>query len=265
MFSSVCIPAHNIKNTCSTAKLLKESGAGVAPPPRSAGTGVQLGSATPRIVSDRARRPKSDDEEDSADEEDPDDDAVVKDGDDSGDEEEPAPVVDKGKGKARDLHNLGAESDKELDADVEEEKDDEDADEDADEKDVDGENMGTGDDGELAAVGEDTAMDEDLMVTPRKPAATPRKSTTSKRDPSQSPVGHRHAAKAQRRTSAHTSASSVPEGSPSPPSDHLEDLQGASHTTGGFTRGKAFGTAPNMADFGEFLNLTSAVLCLPFF
>ncbi|KAF9487067.1 hypothetical protein BDN71DRAFT_1514329 [Pleurotus eryngii] len=236
-----------------TAKLLKESGAGVALPPRSAGTGVQLGSATPRIVSDRARRPKSDDEEYSADEEDPDDDAVAKDGDDSGDKEEPAPVVDKGKGKARDLHNLGAESDKELDVDVEEEKDDEDADEDANEdaneKDVDSENMGTGDDSELAAVGEDTAMDEDLMVTPRKPAATPRKSTTSKRNPSQSPVGHRHAAKAQRCTSTHTSASSAPEGSPSPLSDHLEDLQGALRTTGGFAHGKAFGTALNMADF----------------
>ncbi|KAF9496220.1 hypothetical protein BDN71DRAFT_1430349 [Pleurotus eryngii] len=227
-----------------TAKILKNSGAGVAPPLCSAGTGVQLGSATLRIVSDRARHPQSDDEEG------PDDDEDLKDGEGSDVNKEPALVVDKGKGKgkARDLHNFGTESDKDSDADAEEEKDeeaaDEDAaDEDADEKGAEGEDMGVGDDGELAAIGDDTVMNEDFM-------ATPRKATTSKRDSSRSPVGHHHTAKAQRHTTSHTSASSVPEGSLfPPPSDHLEDLQGASRTTGGFAHGNAFGMAPNLADF----------------
>ena len=96
----------------STSKILNESGAGVAPPPRSTSTGIQIPSTTPRIVSDRARRPDAD----SGDDEDPQIDTNSKDDSNSGDEEELAAVKDKGKGKARDLHNLSAESDKDSDA-----------------------------------------------------------------------------------------------------------------------------------------------------
>ncbi|KAF9496402.1 hypothetical protein BDN71DRAFT_1505716 [Pleurotus eryngii] len=113
----------------------------------------------------------------------------LKDSEGSNVNEEPALVVDKGKGKAQDLHNLGAESDKDSDADAEEEKDEEAAnedaaDEDADENSAESEDMSVGDDGELAAVGVDTVINEDFM-------ATPRKATTSKRDPGRSPVGVR--------------------------------------------------------------------------
>ncbi|KAF9497287.1 hypothetical protein BDN71DRAFT_1545421 [Pleurotus eryngii] len=191
-----------------TAKILKNNGADVALPPRSAGTGVQLGSATPHIVSDRARHPQSGDEEDPDDDEDP------KNGEDSDVDEELAAIVDKGKGKARDLHNLGAESDKDSDADADA-KDA--ANEDAADEDAKSEDMGVGDDGDGGLHGY---------------------------------TSQGHYFQAQHRTASHTSASSVPEGFPSPPpSDHLEDLQGASCTTGGFACGNAFGTASNMADF----------------
>ncbi|KAF9497298.1 hypothetical protein BDN71DRAFT_1429659 [Pleurotus eryngii] len=183
-----------------TAKILKNNGADVALPPRSAGTGVQLGSATPHIVSDRARHPQSDDDEDP------------KDSEGSDVDEELALIVDKGK---------ESDKDSDADADAEDIANEDTANDDAADEDAKGEDMSVGDDGdggELAAVDDDTVMDEDFMTTPRK-------ATTS-------------------------NASSVPEGSPSPPpSDHLEDLQGASRTTGGFARGNAFGTASNMADF----------------
>ncbi|KAF9491161.1 hypothetical protein BDN71DRAFT_1510622 [Pleurotus eryngii] len=133
-----------------TAKILKNSGAGVALPSRLAGTGVQLGSATPCIVSDCARHPQSDDEEDPDDDEDP------KDGEGSNVDEELTLIVDK-------------ESDKNSDAEDA-------ANEDAANEDAKGEDMGVGDDGdggELAAVGDDTVMDENFM-------ATPHKATTSK-------------------------------------------------------------------------------------
>lgn len=240
----------------STSKILNESGAGVAPPPRSTSTGIQIPSTTPRIVSDRARRP----DPDSGDDEDLQVDTDSKDDSNSGDEEELAAVKDKGKGKARDLRNLGAESDKESDADADvgdKENDDEDVDEEAAgaaEGEVAGVSDGSGDD-----EGDATIMDVDVNITPRKPA---------KRDASQSPLTDKHTGKAQRRNVSHSSAASSAASLPAPsrspsPSDNLQELQGASRTTGGFARGNAFGTAPNMADFGEFLNLTSSALRLP--
>lgn len=158
------------------------------------------------------------------------------------------------------MHNLGAESDKdsEADADVEDkENDDEDVDEEAAgaaEGEVAGVGDGSGDD-----EGDATIMDVDVNITPRKPA---------KRNASQSPLTDKHTGKAQRRNVSHSSAASSAASLPAPshspsPSDNLQELQGASRTTGGFTRGNAFGTAPNMADFGEFLNLTSSALRLP--
>ncbi|KAJ8690197.1 hypothetical protein PTI98_011649 [Pleurotus ostreatus] len=222
--------------------ILQQSGAGVAPPPRSTGTGIQIPSTTLRIVSDHARRP----DPGSGDDEDPQVNAGSKDDLNSGDEEELAVVKDKGKGRARDLHNLGAESDKEseADADVEDkENDNEDVDEEAAGA-AEGEVAGVGD-GSDDEEGDATIMDVDVNVTPRKPA---------KRDASQSPLTDKHTGKAQHRNVSHSSAASsaaslpVPSHSPSPP-DNLQELQGASRTTGGFARGNAFGTAPNMADF----------------
>ncbi|KAF4588901.1 hypothetical protein EYR40_010456 [Pleurotus pulmonarius] len=230
------------KNITLTSKILQQSGAGVAPPPRSTGTGIQIPSTTPRIVSDRARCP----DPDSGDDEDPQLGTDSKDNSNSSGEEDLPVVKDKGKGKARDLHNLGAESDKDSDADADvgdKENDDEDVDEEA-AGDAEGEVAGVGD-GSGDDEGDATIMDVDVNITPRKPA---------KRDASQSPLTDKHTGKAQRHNVSHSSAASSAASLPAPsrspsPSDDLQELQGASRTTGGFARGNAFGTAPNMADF----------------
>ncbi|KAF9488177.1 hypothetical protein BDN71DRAFT_1436312 [Pleurotus eryngii] len=236
------------KNMTLTSKILKESRASVAPPPRSAGTGIQLPSTTPCIVSDCARRP----DPDSGDNEALQVKADPKDNSNSGNDEEPAPVKDKGKGKAQDLHNLGAELDRDSDADADagagagdEEKDDEDNDEEAAGA-AEGEVAGEGDGSDGDDKGNITIMDVDVNITPCKPA--------SKRDASQSPLTNKHTSKAQRHTVSHSSAASSAASLPVPsrslsPSDNLQELQGASRTTGGFAHSNAFGTAPNMADF----------------
>ncbi|KAF9492873.1 hypothetical protein BDN71DRAFT_1509091 [Pleurotus eryngii] len=228
--------------------ILKESRASVAPPPCSAGTGIQLPSTTPRIVSDHAHHPDPDSRDDEA----PQVKADPKDDSNSSNDEEPAPVKDKGKGKAWDLHNLSAELDRDSDADADaragvgdEKKDDEDNDEEATgaaEGEVAGEDNGSDRDDE----GNVTIMGVDVNITPCKPA--------SKHDASQSPLTDKHTSKAQCCTVSHSSAASSAASLPAPshfpsPSDNLQELQGASRTTGGFARGNAFGTAPNMADF----------------
>ncbi|KAF9499287.1 hypothetical protein BDN71DRAFT_1503332 [Pleurotus eryngii] len=236
------------KNMTLTSKILKGSRASVAPPPRSAGTGIQLPSTTPRIVSDHAHRPDPDLRDDEA----PQVKADPKDDSNSSNDEEPAPVKDKGKGKAQDLHNLGAELDRDSDADADagagagdEEKDDEDNDEEAAGA-AEGEVAGEGDGSDGDDEGNVMIMDVDVNITPRKPA--------SKRDASQSLLTDKHTSKAQRRTVSYSSAASSAASLPVPscslsPSDNLQELQGALRTTGGFACGNAFGTAPNMADF----------------
>ncbi|KAF9490883.1 hypothetical protein BDN71DRAFT_1434362 [Pleurotus eryngii] len=230
------------KNMILTSKILNESGAGVAPPPHSTSTGIQIPSTIPCIVSDCAHHP----DPSSGDDEDPQIDTNSKDDSNSSDEEELAVVKDKGKGKARDLHNLGAESDKDSDADVDvenKENDNEDVDEEA-ARAAEGEVTGVGD-GSGDDEGDATIMDVDVNITPHKPA---------KRDASQSSLTDKHTGKAQRCNVSHSSAASsaasllAPSCSPSP-SDNLQKLQGASRTTGGFACGNAFGTASNMADF----------------
>ncbi|KAF4588150.1 hypothetical protein EYR38_010117 [Pleurotus pulmonarius] len=210
------------KNMTLTSKILQQSGAGVAPPPRSTGTGIQIPSTTPRIVSDRARRP----DPASGDDEDPQLDTDSKNNSNSGDEEDLPVIKDKGKGKARDLHNLGALSDKDSDADADvgdKENDDEDVDEDA-AGDAEGEVAGVGD-GSGDDEGDATIMDVDVNITPRKPA---------KRDASQSPLTDKHTGKAQRRNVSHSSAASTPVNDVPPIETHGKGKV-VMHTTLGMT------------------------------
>ncbi|KAF9492885.1 hypothetical protein BDN71DRAFT_1450957, partial [Pleurotus eryngii] len=210
------------KNMTLTSKILNESGAGVAPPPRSTSTGIQIPSTTLCIVSDCAHCPNPD----SGDDEDPQIDINSKDDSNSGDEEELAAVKDKGKGKARDLHNLGAESDKDSDADVDvgdKENDDEDVDEEAAgaaEGEVAGVGDGSGDD-----EGDVTIMDVDVNITPHKPA---------KHDAIQSPLTDKHTGKAQHRNVSHSSAASIPVNDVPPIKTHGKGKV-VMHTTLGMT------------------------------
>ncbi|KAF9489326.1 hypothetical protein BDN71DRAFT_1512230 [Pleurotus eryngii] len=229
------------KNMTLMSKILKKSGAGVAPLPHSVGTRIQLPFTTPCIVSDCACHPDSD----SDDNEDLQVEADPKDNLNSGDEEEPALVKDKGKGKARDSHDLSAESEKKSDADAnvgDKENDDEDFDEEAAGA-AEGEVASVGDGSDGDDEGNATIMDVDVIITPCKSA---------KHDASQSPLTDKHTGKTQPCpcTVSHSSAASLPVPSCSPsPSNNLQELQGALQTTGGFAHGNAFGTAPNMADF----------------
>lgn len=97
--------------------------------------------------------------------------------------------------------------------------------------------------------------DDDTMevdpTTPKRPATSAKPTTASKRRASTSPTTARQMGKGVRKDITHASASSH-RAPPSPTSDDLDDLQGASRTMGGFARGKAMGVALNMADFGEF-------------
>ncbi|KAF9492997.1 hypothetical protein BDN71DRAFT_1508973 [Pleurotus eryngii] len=135
---------------------------------------------------------------------------------------------------------------KTLYADIgDEEKDDEDDDEEAAGA-AKGEVASAGDGSDGDNEGNDTIMDVDVNITPRKPA--------SKHEASQSPLTDKHTSKAQCHTVSHSSAASsaaslpVPSHSPSL-SNNLQELRGVSQTTDGFANGNAFSTAANMADF----------------
>ncbi|KAF9488993.1 hypothetical protein BDN71DRAFT_1435735 [Pleurotus eryngii] len=159
------------KNMTLTSKILKKSRASVAPPPCSAGTGIQLPSTTPCIVSDCAHCPDPDLGDDEALQVE----ADSKDDSNSSDDEEPALVKDKGKGKAWDLHNLGAELDKNSNADADadagdEKKDDEDDDEEA-ARAAEGEVAGVGDRSDGDDEGNVMIIDVDVNITPHKPAS----------------------------------------------------------------------------------------------
>ncbi|KDQ25433.1 hypothetical protein PLEOSDRAFT_1084987 [Pleurotus ostreatus PC15] len=222
-----------------TSRILSESGAALAQPPRRAGTGVLLPPVAPRIVSTRVRRA------------------------DPGDVPQ---VVDKGKG--RDLTNLGSsdaedepEDNDEEEEDQKEEKkssdegpgdvhDDEEKEktssEEEKEKMLSDEVSNAGDD-KSSDTGDD-AMDLDSNITPRNLPA-------SKRQASASPIAHRHVA--QRSKADHANNTPLPapvfagfnDMPSSPIADDFNDLQGASRTIGGVARAKGHGVAPNMADF----------------
>lgn len=230
----------------STSRILDESGAALAPPPRQAGTGVLLPPVAPRIVSTRVHRP------------------------DPGDVPQ---VVDKGKG--RDFTNLGSSDaedeaeEKEDDEDFGEEKKSgdeglEDVDDDEEkekmlsdeekEKTSSDEKDSEADDDKKSDNSSEHGMDLDPNITPRNPAA-------SKRQASASPIAHRHVAQRSKADHANDTPLAAPvfagfDDTPSSPiADDSDDLQGASRTMGGFARGKGHGVAPNMADFSKFLIL----------
>lgn len=253
----------------STSRILSESGAALAPPPRRAGTGVLLPPVAPRIVSTRVRRA------------------------DPGDVPQ---VVDKGKG--RDLTNLGSSDaedepedndeeeedqgeEKKLsdegpgDVDDDEEKEKTSSEEEEKEKTLSDEKVSDAGDDKLSDAGDDKesdnsgehAMDLDPNVTPRNPPA-------SKRQASASPIAHRHVAQRSKADHANDTPLAAPvfAGFNDPPSspiaDDFDDLQGASRTMGGVARAKGHGVAPNMADFSEFMllmliSLTDFVLRYP--
>ncbi|KAF9488940.1 hypothetical protein BDN71DRAFT_1512604 [Pleurotus eryngii] len=217
-----------------TARTLQESGAPLAPPAHRVGTGVTLAPITLSITTSRIRH----------------------------EEPEDVPqITTKDKGKGRDLTNLGsldAEEEKDEGEDAEAEKSDEEGNE---EKDADAGSNGD-EDGELKKT-DDEDNDEDNAAEVTMPAnlsdnnedamevnpTTPKRpTTTSKRRASASPTTTRQMGKGLRKDITHASASSH-RAPPSPISDDLEDLQGASRTMGGFARGKAMGVALNMADF----------------
>ncbi|KAF9492636.1 hypothetical protein BDN71DRAFT_1509328, partial [Pleurotus eryngii] len=229
-----------VENLTATARTLQESGALLAPPARRVGTGVTLAPITPSITTSRIRHEEPED--------------VPR-------------IATKDKGKGRDLTNLGlsdAEEEKDEGEDAEAEKSDEEGNE---EKDADAGSNGD-EDGELKKTDnedddEDNAAevpmpadlsdnDNDTMevdpTTPKRPATPAKPTTASKRRASTSPTTARQMGKGVCKDITHASAFSH-RAPPSPMSDDLDDLQGASHTMGGFARGKAMGVALNMADF----------------
>ncbi|KAF4588942.1 hypothetical protein EYR40_010498 [Pleurotus pulmonarius] len=227
-----------VEHLTATARTLQESGAPLAPPARRVGTGVTLAPITPSIITSRIRREESDD--------------VPQ-------------IASKDKGKGRDLTNLGSsdaeeeidegEDDEEKKSDDEEEKDldvDLGDEEDGEPKKTDDEDDNEIDDGEVTNPADLPDSDDDTMevdpTTPKRPTTPANPTTASKRRASTSPITARQMGKGLRKGITHASASSRP-APPSPTSDDLEDLQGASRTMGGIARGKAMGVALNMADF----------------
>ncbi|KAF9493245.1 hypothetical protein BDN71DRAFT_1450493 [Pleurotus eryngii] len=229
-----------VENLTATARTLRESGAPLAPPAHRVGTGVTLAPITLSITTSRIRH----------------------------EEPEDVPqITTKDKGKGRDLTNLGlsdAEKEKDEEEDAEAEKSDEEGNE---EKDADAGSNGE-EDGELKKTdNEDNDEDDSAEVpmpvdlsdndndtmevdptTPKCPATPVKPTTASKRRASTSPTTTCQMGKGVCKDITHASASSH-RAPPSPTSDDLEDLQGASHTMGGFARGKAMSVALNMADF----------------
>ncbi|KAF9492897.1 hypothetical protein BDN71DRAFT_1509007 [Pleurotus eryngii] len=216
-----------IEHLTVTARTLQESDSPLAPPARRVGTGVTLAPITPSITTSRIRH----------------------------EEPEDVPqITTKDKGKGRDLTNLGlldAEEEKDEGEDAEAEKSDEEGNE---EKDADAGSNGD-EDGELKKT-DDEDNDEDNAAEVTIPAdlsdndedAMEVDPTTPKCRASASPTTAHQMGKGLRKDITHASASSH-RAFPSPMSDDLEDLQGASRTMGGFARGKAMGVALNMADF----------------
>ena len=179
-------------------------------------------------------------------------------------------IATKDKGKGRDLTNLGlsdAEEEKDEGEDAEAEKSDEEGneekdadagsngDEDGEPKKTDNEDDDEDNAAEVPMPADLSDNDNDSMevdpTTPKRPATPAKPTTASKRRASTSPTTARQMGKGVRKDITHASASSH-QAPPSPTSDDLDDLQGASCTMGGFARGKAMGVALNMADFGEF-------------
>ncbi|KAJ8701364.1 hypothetical protein PTI98_000160 [Pleurotus ostreatus] len=228
-----------VENLTVTARTLQESGAPLAPPARRVGTGVTLAPITPSITTSRIRR----------------------------EEPEDIPqIASKDKGKGRDLTNLGSSDTEEIDEgeDDEAEKSDEEGDKEKDADagsngDEDGEPKKTDDEDDDEDDSAEVPMHADLSdnnddtmevapTTPKRPATPAKPTTASKRRASTSPTTTRQMGKGLRKGITHASGSSR-RASPSPTSDDLEDLQGASRTMGGVARGKAMGIALNMADF----------------
>ncbi|KDQ22729.1 hypothetical protein PLEOSDRAFT_1087268 [Pleurotus ostreatus PC15] len=162
-----------------TFRILSESGAALAPPPRRAGTGVLLPPVAPRIVSTRIHRA------------------------DPGDVPQ---VVDKGKG--RDLTNLGS-------SDAEDEPEDNDEEEEDQEEEKKSSDEGPGDvdddeekektlseeekekmlsDEKVSNAGDDKSSDTGDDAMDLDPNITPRNLPASKRQASASPIAHRHVA-----------------------------------------------------------------------
>ncbi|KAF9497948.1 hypothetical protein BDN71DRAFT_1504368, partial [Pleurotus eryngii] len=217
-----------------TARTLQESDAPLAPPACRVGTGVTLAPITPGIATSRIRH----------------------------EEPENAPkITTKDKGKGRDLTNLGlsdAEEEKDEGEDAEAEKSDEEGNK---EKDADAGSNGDEDGKMKKTDNEDEDEDDATEVTmPANlsdnnenamevdPTTPKHPTTTSKHRVSASPTTACLMGKGLCKDITHASASSH-QAPPSPTSDDLENLQGASHTMGGFARGKAMGVALNMADF----------------
>ncbi|KAJ8690445.1 hypothetical protein PTI98_011872 [Pleurotus ostreatus] len=209
-----------VENLTATARTLQESGAPLAPPARQVGTGVTLAPITPSITTSRIRH----------------------------EEPEDVPqIATKDKGKGRDLTNLGsldAEEEKDEGEDAEAEKSDEEGDEEKDADagsngDEDGEPKKTDNEDDNEDNSAEVPMPADLSdnnddtmevdpTTPKRPATPAKPTTASKRRASTSPTTARQMGKGVRKDITHASAS---------------------HTMGGFARGKAMGVALNMADF----------------
>ncbi|KAF9492876.1 hypothetical protein BDN71DRAFT_1509096 [Pleurotus eryngii] len=198
-----------------TARTLQESGAPLAPPACQVGTGVPLASITPSITTSRIRH----------------------------EEPEDVPqITTKDKGKGRDLTNLGlsdAEEDKDEGEDTEAEESDEEGDK---EKDADAGTMtdnrdnNEDDSAEVPMLADLLDNNNNTMevdpTTPKCPATPAKPTTASKHRASTSPTTTCQMGKSVHKDITHTSASSH-QAPPSPMSDDLEDLQGASHTMGG--------------------------------
>ncbi|KAF9492909.1 hypothetical protein BDN71DRAFT_1450884 [Pleurotus eryngii] len=216
-----------VENLTATARTLQESGAPLAPPAHRVGTGVTLAPITLCITTSHIRH----------------------------EEPEDVPqITTKDKGKGRDLTNLGlldAEEEKDEGEDAEAEKSDEqgdeekDTDEDGEPKKTDNEDNNEDDSTEVPMPVDLSDNDDDTMevdpTTPKCPVTPTKPTTTSKCRASTSPTTAHQMGKGVCKDITHASASSH-QAPPSPTSDDLEDLQGTSHTMGGFARGRAMDT-----------------------